>query len=189
MTPPDSESEVAERLSVDDLREVWNLLVPEDRIESFRALARPDAEDLFLELSARDQTELLLALPQPERRSWVRLLPPDDAADLIQEAGTDHREALQRTERRRTHERRCHGQFLYEERASGAQRVRRDGGSGGDGLRLHARVGVCGKGLERLKRGGPTGSKRTGCIQPQQRVAVTRQLRSAGSALLRSGEH
>jgi magnesium transporter len=94
MAPADPESNLAETLSVDDLREVWNLLVPEDRIESFRALPRPEAEDLFLELSARDQTELLLALPSPERRSWVRLLPPDDAADLIQEAGSEEREAL-----------------------------------------------------------------------------------------------
>jgi magnesium transporter len=94
MAPPDSESDVAERLSAEDLREAWNLLVPEDRIESFKALDRPDAEDLFLELSARDQAELLFSLPPAERRSWLRLLPMDDAADLIQEAGAEHREAL-----------------------------------------------------------------------------------------------
>lgn len=94
MAPPDPETEVAERLSVLDLREAWNLLVPEDRIESFRALDRPDAEDLFLELSARDQAELTLALPPPERRSWMRLLPPDDAADLIQETSPEERELL-----------------------------------------------------------------------------------------------
>ena len=94
MTAAESESPVAERLSVDDLREVWNLLVPEDRIEAFHALPRHEAEDLFLELSARDQAELLLDLPAPERRSWVRLIPPDDAADLIQEAGPEHREPL-----------------------------------------------------------------------------------------------
>jgi len=94
MAAPDSESNVAERLSAADLREAWNLLVPEDRIESFRALDRPDAEDLFLELSARDQAELLFSLPPAERRSWLRLLPMDDAADLIQEAGHEHREAL-----------------------------------------------------------------------------------------------
>jgi magnesium transporter len=94
MAAPDSESNVAERLSAEDLREAWNLLVPEDRIESFRALDRPDAEDLFLELSARDQSELLFSLPPAERRSWLRLLPMDDAADLIQEAGSEHREAL-----------------------------------------------------------------------------------------------
>jgi magnesium transporter len=94
MPPPDPASEVAERLSAEDLREAWNLLVHEDRLDSFRALERPDAEDLFLELSARDQAELILAVPAPERRSWMRLLPPDDAADLLQEADGEHRDAL-----------------------------------------------------------------------------------------------
>ena len=94
MAPPDSESDVVERLSAEDLREAWNLLVPEDRIESFHALDRPDAEDLFLALSARDQSELLFSLPPAERRSWLRLLPMDDAADLIQEAGHEHRDGL-----------------------------------------------------------------------------------------------
>ncbi|HLQ67109.1 MAG TPA: magnesium transporter [Candidatus Limnocylindrales bacterium] len=94
MAPPDSESDVVERLSAEDLREAWILLVPEDRIESFRALDRPDAEDLFLGLSARDQSELLFSLPPAERRSWLRLLPMDDAADLIQEAGHEHRDGL-----------------------------------------------------------------------------------------------
>ncbi len=92
--PSDPESNVAERLSADDLLEAWQLLVPEDRLESFRALPRPEAEDLFLSLSARDQAELLRALPSPEHRSWMRLLPPDDAADLVQEVPHDRREEL-----------------------------------------------------------------------------------------------
>ena len=92
MAPPDSNT--AETLSAEDLREAWHLLVHEDRIESFRALDRPDAEDLFLNLSARDQADLLLSLPAPERRSWLRLAPPDDVADLIQEAGPAHRDEL-----------------------------------------------------------------------------------------------
>ncbi len=94
MAPPDSDSNVAERLSADDLRAAWNLLVPEDRLEGFHALERTEAEDFFLELSARDQAELLFSLPPAERRSWLRLLPMDDAADLIQEAGPEHREEL-----------------------------------------------------------------------------------------------
>jgi magnesium transporter len=94
MAPPDAESDVAERLSAEDLRAAWNLLVHEDRIDSFRALDRTEAEDFFLELSARDQAELLFSLPPAERRSWLRLLPMDDAADLIQEAGPGHREEL-----------------------------------------------------------------------------------------------
>jgi magnesium transporter len=94
MPPPNPESNVAERLAAEDLLEAWNLLVPEDRLESFQALPRPEAEDLFLSLSARDQAELLLMLPHPERRSWIRLLAPDDAADLIQEIPPKEREEI-----------------------------------------------------------------------------------------------
>jgi magnesium transporter len=94
MAPPESESNVAETLSIEDLREAWNLLVHEDRLESFHALPRHEAEDLYLELPARDQAELVLSLPLHERRSWVRLSPPDDVADLIQEVDSKHREEL-----------------------------------------------------------------------------------------------
>ena len=92
--PHDLESNVAERLSAEDLLEAWQLLVPEDRLENFNALQRHEAEDLFLSLSARDQAELLRALPPPDRRSWMRLLPPDDAADLVQEIPHHEREDL-----------------------------------------------------------------------------------------------
>ena len=94
MPPPELESNVAERLSAEDLLEAWHLLVPEDRLEGFRALPRPEAEELFLSLSSGDQADLLLALPQPERRSWMRLLPPDDCADLVQEIQHEKREEL-----------------------------------------------------------------------------------------------
>jgi len=89
---PDTELE--EPLSVSDLKEAWALLVPSDRLESFRALERTQAEDFFLSLSAHDQAELILGLPSAERRSWIRLLAPDDAADLVQEVPPEDREAL-----------------------------------------------------------------------------------------------
>ena len=88
------ETEFEEPLSVSDLQEAWSLLVPSDRLESFRALERTDAEDFFLSLSARDQADLLLAFPPAERRSWMRLLAPDDAADLVQEVTAEEREEL-----------------------------------------------------------------------------------------------
>jgi len=88
------EPELEEPLSTADLQEAWSLLVPSDRLESFRALERTEAEDFFLSLSARDQAELLLALPAAERRSWMRLLAPDDAADLVQELEPEQREEL-----------------------------------------------------------------------------------------------
>ena len=88
------ETEIEEPLSIADLKEAWSLLVPADRVESFRALERPDAEDFFLSLSARDQAELILSIPHTERRSWIRLLAPDDAADLIQEVPSENRDEL-----------------------------------------------------------------------------------------------
>ena len=61
---------------------------------SIRRLPRKEADTFFLELSSRDELELLLALPLRERRIWLRLLAPDDAADVIQLAPEDQRASL-----------------------------------------------------------------------------------------------
>ena len=80
-----AENAIAEdQLSAEELREAWPVLAPEDRVAGFRLLPREMAEELFLSLDSRDQAELLLALQTAEQRSWIRLLQPDDAADLIQ---------------------------------------------------------------------------------------------------------
>jgi magnesium transporter len=77
-----------------ELREAWWLLAPEDRIEGFRLLEADDAEEFFFDLSAADQADLILSLRPAERRLWLRLLPPDDAADLVQEADEAQRDSL-----------------------------------------------------------------------------------------------
>jgi len=76
------------------LREDWSDLTAEERAGAFRAVARDKAEELFFELSARDQAELVRELPPRERRSWMRLLPPDDAADLLLEVPAEERDAF-----------------------------------------------------------------------------------------------
>ena len=63
----------------------WSTLSPEERLQQFQKLARHEADDFFLDLSAHDQAELFRAMPGGERRLWLRLLAPDDAADLAQE--------------------------------------------------------------------------------------------------------
>jgi len=83
-----------QELDASELAEIWPFTPPDERLEGFALLDRPDAEDFFLDLSARDQAELLLGLPPAQRRSWIRLLAPDDVADLIQEAPPDERDAL-----------------------------------------------------------------------------------------------
>src|SRR5262245_26727542 len=77
-----------------ELEEVWAFLSIEERVEGFRILSRADAEDLFDRLSATDQARLILALPQAERRSWMRFLEPDDAADVVQSAEPEEKDVL-----------------------------------------------------------------------------------------------
>jgi magnesium transporter len=83
-----------QRPNAEELREVWSLLPHGDRVEGFRLLEPSDAEEFFLDLDAGDQYELLMGLREAERRLWLRLLPPDDAADLIQAAPPGHRPEL-----------------------------------------------------------------------------------------------
>jgi magnesium transporter len=72
----------------------WGSLTPEEQVVAFQKLSYSEAGDFFVTLSARDQATLLLALPASERRLWMRLLPPDDATDLIQEAPEEERPVL-----------------------------------------------------------------------------------------------
>ena len=77
-----------------ELYEAWPILSTEERVEGFEVLERKHADDFFLQLNARDRAELILGLPAGERRLWMRLFAPDDAADLIQEAPAEEREGL-----------------------------------------------------------------------------------------------
>jgi magnesium transporter len=86
--------ETPTQVTVDDLQDVWPMLPPEDRVTGFRLLDREEAEDFFARLQGEDQLQLLLALPASQRRAWMRLLEPDDAADVIQAAEEDHRAEL-----------------------------------------------------------------------------------------------
>lgn len=87
-------TETAELLSPPELREVWQVLSRDERVEGFRLLPAGSTDDFFLSLSAHEQADLLQSLQPQERRAWIRLLPPDDAADLIQEAEPEGRAEL-----------------------------------------------------------------------------------------------
>ena len=74
--------------------DAWSTLSDEERVAAFQQIPYSEADDFFLQLSARDQAALLIGLPERERRLWIRLLPPDDATDLIQEAPEEERPRL-----------------------------------------------------------------------------------------------
>lgn len=78
----------------DDLLDQWPHLRRSQRLQAFQSLPREYMDNFFLDLDAKAQSELVLALPEGERRLYVRLLAPDDAADLIQESPQREREYL-----------------------------------------------------------------------------------------------
>lgn len=83
-----------DELTAADLREIWSILSLEERVQGFRVLPRDEAESLLFTLTDSDLTKLVLALKPGDRRYWVRLLPPDDIADMIQGAPPEEREGL-----------------------------------------------------------------------------------------------
>ena len=83
-----------DELSVEDLRDAWPLLDLDERGDGLRVLPREDAEDFFASLPAADQAALILHFRPGQRRQWMRMLEPDDVADVIQEAGEDNKARL-----------------------------------------------------------------------------------------------
>lgn len=81
-------------LTAAELREVWPILSTEERLEGLALLRHAEAEALFLGMPTGDQAALVLAAPTDLRRSYVRMLRPDDAADLLQEAPLEERAGL-----------------------------------------------------------------------------------------------
>ncbi|ADO73222.1 magnesium transporter [Stigmatella aurantiaca] len=87
-------SQDSESISPHELRDAWPVLSLEERVESFKLVPHATADVFFLSLPAKEQAELILALPTGERRTWMRLLAPDDAVDVVQEANAEAKAAL-----------------------------------------------------------------------------------------------
>jgi magnesium transporter len=94
MSAPAEERAGEGGLSGEELHEAWPVLSTQERLEGLSLLTHAETEALFLGMHAHDQADLLLAAPLPTRRSLIRFLPPDDAADVIQEAEVEDRRGL-----------------------------------------------------------------------------------------------
>jgi len=72
----------------------WHHLSAGEQEKAFRGLTRDLREELFFNLNSQDQVDLLLLMPPHERRTYLRVLPPDDAADVIQHAPEEEKTSL-----------------------------------------------------------------------------------------------
>lgn len=83
-----------DRLTCEELLAAWPVFSDEDRAESLRLLPREDAEELFQSLDAPSQADLLLCIRPSEQPGLIRILAPDDAADVIQSTPAEQKETL-----------------------------------------------------------------------------------------------
>ncbi|WP_437283371.1 magnesium transporter [Sorangium sp. So ce375] len=86
-----------DRLTAAELGEIWAVLSPEERADGVEHLERGEAHSFFLGLAEQEQAAVLLAMKAGERRLWMRLLAPDDAADVIQLVPQELRASLLET--------------------------------------------------------------------------------------------
>ena len=84
----------ADDITETEVRDSWPLLQRADRALAFRLLSREHAGDFFLALGASDQAELLGSMAPAEKRTWIRVLPPDDAADVLRATSDAERASL-----------------------------------------------------------------------------------------------
>src|SRR5215475_4304113 len=97
MSTPTTDLQVTADVTLEELHDAWPVLSRDERLEAFELLRRdhPDAaEELFLEADAQVMSEILQSLKPTERRTWIRMLPPDDAADVIQNLPEKREELL-----------------------------------------------------------------------------------------------
>ncbi len=94
MAAPAEERAHPAGLTAAELRDAWPVLSTEERLEGLTLLTHAETEAVFLGMHARDQADLLLGADPGLRRSLMRMLPPDDAADVVQEAEIEDRHTL-----------------------------------------------------------------------------------------------
>ncbi len=90
--PPAADAALNTALDLDEVRDAWPALSPDERIEALKLLPPDSAEDLFVTLNAHEQATMLQTLQPHERRAWLRLLAPDDAVDVVQSLPPEERD-------------------------------------------------------------------------------------------------
>ncbi len=83
-----------DRLSTAELQEAWPALSVEEQVDGFTLLTDEERQEFFPRLPTREALELLALLPEQTQRDVLRVLAPDDIADMIQQADDDQRQLI-----------------------------------------------------------------------------------------------
>ncbi len=74
------------------LAEIWSSLEESEKESFLEKLPREQLSVLFLELDTFDQKQLLKSVPPATRKKWIKILEPDDLADLLREVSDQEKE-------------------------------------------------------------------------------------------------
>lgn len=74
------------------LAEIWSSLGESEKESFLEKLPREQLSVLFLELDTFDQKQLLKSVPPATRKKWIKILEPDDLADLLREVSEQEKE-------------------------------------------------------------------------------------------------
>lgn len=74
------------------LAEIWSSLEESEKEVYLEKLPREQLSVLFLELDTFDQKQLLKSVPTNTRKKWIKILEPDDLADLLRGVSEQEKE-------------------------------------------------------------------------------------------------
>lgn len=80
--------------SLGQLQQSWSNLDRDTQVHMFLSLDKDKAQQLFSSASTIERANLIQEMPAVEQTFWLRLLEPDDAADVIQEVEPEERQQL-----------------------------------------------------------------------------------------------
>lgn len=86
------ESPSGDIIDIYRLAEIWSSLDTSEKETYLEKLPRDQLSVLFLELDTLDQKQLLRGVPLSTRKKWIKILEPDDLADLLREVGEEEKE-------------------------------------------------------------------------------------------------
>lgn len=86
------ETGTGEIIDIYRLAELWSSLDSHEKEAYLETLPRDQLSVLFLELDTLDQKQLLKVAPLSTRKKWIKILEPDDLADLLREISEDEKE-------------------------------------------------------------------------------------------------
>lgn len=87
-----STTNIIDGLDIYRLAEIWSSLEESEKESFLEKLPRDQISVLFLELDTLDQKQLLKNVPLTTRKKWIKILEPDDLADLLREVSDEERE-------------------------------------------------------------------------------------------------